>query len=49
MNLPQFNLDADTTHFIIAAFLSFIGYELRQWRIWYMQNHGGAPDAKKPS
>lgn len=28
----------------IAAALSWLAYELRQWRIWWMQNHGGAPD-----
>ena len=47
MTIPTITLDADTTHFIIAAFLSFVGYELRQWRIWYQEKHGGAPDAGK--
>ena len=46
MTLPQINLDADTTHAIAMAFLGFVAYELRAWRVWYMQNHGGAPDQK---
>lgn len=25
--------------------LSWLGFELRQWRIWYMNNHGKAPDS----
>lgn len=45
MTLPTIILDADTTHFIVAAFLSFVGYELRAWRIFYQNKHGGAPDS----
>lgn len=47
MTLPQINLDADTTHLIIVGVLTFLGNELRLWRIWYMQKHGGAPDKDK--
>lgn len=31
------------------AIAAWIGYELRQWRIWFQSKHGGAPDAQKPS
>lgn len=46
MNLPQINLDVNTTHAIVMAAVAFVGYELRQWRIWWQNTHGGAPDSK---
>jgi hypothetical protein len=46
MTLPQINLDADTAHLILTAFLGFVAYELRQWRVWWQSQHGGAPDQK---
>lgn len=26
------------------AIAGFVAYELRAWRVWFMQTHGGAPD-----
>ena len=28
-----------------VAIAAWLGFEIRQWRIWYQNNHGGAPDA----
>lgn len=47
MQLPQITLDANTTHLIVMSFLTYVGYEMRQWRIWFQNTHGGAPDAPK--
>lgn len=29
-----------------AAALTWLAYEARQWRLWWMQQHGGAPDSE---
>ena len=29
--------------------LTWLGVELRQWRIWWQNQHGGAPDAPPPT
>jgi len=42
----------DWNHIVDAfgmALLTWLGYEARQWRIFIMQHHGGAPDAPKQS